>query len=195
MDNQERIGAEGSEEHELHNYEEAAKEVGDEGHEVEAGELAHEEVEERQDVKVSSQRGRTATGERQRQRVQKTRRQARRRVRHAVQIPEEEPLEERLRSYELLYLVDAALDREEIDRTAAEIVQRIEQGGGYAENVRVSEVRRLEYPIKKRTHGIYVLVNFKAPPSVAKELGTFLRFNERVLRHLLILTKQRAELE
>lgn len=195
MGDQERIEAEGSEEYELRDYEEAAREVGNEEHEVEAGELAHAGVEERQDTKVSPQRTRSATGERQRQKAQKVRRQARKKVRHAIQMPEEEPAEERLRSYELLYLVDAALDREEIDRTAADIVQKIEQGGGYAENVRVSEVRRLEYPIKRRTHGIYVLVNFKAPPSVAKELGTLLRFNEKVLRHLLILTKQRAELE
>ncbi len=190
MDEQKPFEAGEIEEHELRDYEEAGEE---EYHEVRADESIQAESEGQQDVEVSYQRGRSAVAERQR--AQRVRKRARRKIRQVVQITEEEIQKERLRSYELLFLVDAAIDREEIDRTAAAIVQRIEQGGGHAENVRVSEARRLEYPIKRRTHGIYVLINFKAPPSVARELGTMLRFNENVLRHLLILTKHKTEPE
>lgn len=112
--------------------------------------------------------------------------------RTAVAVAEREAEEEaevRLRSYELIYLVDASLAREEIDHIAASLIDQIEQSGGYADNVRVSEVRKLEYPVKKRTHGIYVLINFHAEPTVVGVLDGLLKFNEQVLRYMIIRLK------
>lgn len=160
--------------------------------EYEAVELSKPKEEQQEDTLTRKRRALPA--ERPLPRAQRVKRRPRKKVRQAVPISEE-PIEERLRTYELLYVVDAALDREEIDKISAAIVQRIEQNGGYAENVRFSEVRRLEYPIKKRQHGIYVLINFKAPPTAIEELERLLRFNENVLRHLIVLTKHKTELE
>ncbi|MCS7254199.1 MAG: 30S ribosomal protein S6 [Armatimonadota bacterium] len=193
MSDQKSFESEGVEERKLRN--ETEEGIGEGKVERVAAEAAKASPGERQDTGAPSRRGRAAAAERLHQRAQKLKKRPKRKVRQALQLPEEESLEARLRPYELLCLVDAALSREEIDRISAAIVQKVEQSGGYAENVRVSEARRLEYPIKKRMHGIYVLINFKAPPSIVKELETMLRFNEDVLRHMLVITKQRAELE
>jgi small subunit ribosomal protein S6 len=134
------------------------------------------------------------TGTAQRQRAQRVKRRPKK-ARQVIQVPEEEPLEARLRSYELLYLVDAGTGREEIDNISGGVVERIERNGGYAESVKVSEVRRLEYPIKRSTHGIYVLINFRALPSTIKEIETFLRYNEHVLRYLIVATRRKAQAE
>ncbi|MFA4016511.1 MAG: hypothetical protein RUDDFDWM_001621 [Candidatus Fervidibacterota bacterium] len=153
--------------------------------------LSQETQEAKGEGSVSMQR-RTSTT--QRQRAQKVKRRPKK-ARQVIQVPEEEPLEARLRSYELLYLVDAATGREEIDNISGGVVQRVERTGGYAESVKVSEVRRLEYPIKRSTHGIYVLINFRALPSVIKEIETFLRYNEHVLRYLIVATRQKTKSE
>ncbi|MFA0731686.1 MAG: hypothetical protein HZLCBSQH_002033 [Candidatus Fervidibacterota bacterium] len=93
------------------------------------------------------------------------------------------------KSYELIFLVDAALPKEELDALIAKVQGIIEQREGIVENVRVSDVRRLAYEIKKRTHGVYVVVNFFLLPSQIAELERLLRLDERVLRHMVIRTR------
>ncbi|MFA0750474.1 MAG: hypothetical protein SLRJCFUN_000877 [Candidatus Fervidibacter sp.] len=93
------------------------------------------------------------------------------------------------RSYELIFLVDAALPKEELDALIEKVQGFIEQRDGVVDNVRVSDVRRLAYEIKKRTHGVYVVVNFWLLPSQIAELERLLRLDERVLRHMVIHTR------
>ena len=85
--------------------------------------------------------------------------------------------------------MDAALPKEELDALIAKVQGSIEQREGIVENVRVSDVRRLAYEIKKRTHGVYVVVNFFLLPSQIAELERLLRLDERVLRHSVICTR------
>ncbi len=93
------------------------------------------------------------------------------------------------RSYELIFLVDAGLPKEELDEVIGKVQTFLEQRDGVVDNVRVSDVRRLAYPIKKRTHGIYVVVNFWLKPNLIAELERMLRLEERVLRHMVIQTR------
>lgn len=93
------------------------------------------------------------------------------------------------RSYELIFLVDAGLPKEELDALIEKLQGAIEQRDGVVENVRVSDIRRLAYEIKKRTHGVYVVVNFWLFPPQIAELERLLRLDERVLRHVIICTR------
>lgn len=93
------------------------------------------------------------------------------------------------RSYELIFLVDAALPKEELNSLIEKIQNFLEQREGVVDNVRVSDVRRLAYEIKKRTHGIYVVFNFWLKPNLVTELERMLRLEERILRHMVILTR------
>ncbi len=93
------------------------------------------------------------------------------------------------RSYELIFLVDAGLPKEELNAVIEKVQSFLERNGGVVDNIRTSDVRRLSYEIKKRTHGIYVVVNFwQKPPSIT-ELERLLRLEERVLRHMVIQTR------
>jgi small subunit ribosomal protein S6 len=93
------------------------------------------------------------------------------------------------KSYELIFLVDAGLPKEELDALIEKVQGAIEQRDGIVENVRISDVRRLAYEIKKRTHGVYVVINFWLFPSQIAELERLLRLDERVLRHMVIHTR------
>ncbi len=90
------------------------------------------------------------------------------------------------RSYELIFLVDAGLPKEELNALIEKVQTFLEQREGVVDNVRVSDVRRLAYEIKKRTHGIYVVFNFWLAPHLLNELERMLRLEERVLRHMVI---------
>lgn len=95
-------------------------------------------------------------------------------------------LPEGSRSYELIFLVDAALPQEELDALIGKVRRYLEGEGGIIDNIRVSEVRRLAYEIKKRTHGIYVVFNFHILPSRVAGLDRMLRMEGQVLRHMII---------
>ena len=45
-------------------------------------------------------------------------------------------------------------------------------------------LRKLAYPIQKKSTGFYVLVEFKGEPTIVKKLETAFRRDERVLRFL-----------
>ncbi len=93
------------------------------------------------------------------------------------------------RSYELIFLVDAGLPKDELNSLIEKVQNFLEQREGVVDNVRVSDVRRLAYEIKKRTHGIYVVFNFWLKPNLVTELERMLRLEERVLRHMVIQTR------
>lgn len=93
------------------------------------------------------------------------------------------------RSYELIFLVDAGLPKEELNALIEKVQNFLEQREGVVDNIRVSDVRKLAYEIKKRTHGIYVVFNFWLKPNLITELERMLRLDERVLRHMVIKTR------
>jgi len=93
------------------------------------------------------------------------------------------------RSYELIFLVDAGLPKDELNSLIEKIQNFLEQREGIVDNVRVSDVRKLAYEIKKRTHGVYVVFNFWLKPNLVAELERMLRLEERVLRHMVIQTR------
>lgn len=93
------------------------------------------------------------------------------------------------RSYELIFLVDAGLPKEEMNSLIEKLQKFLEQREGVVDNIRVSDVRKLSYEIKKRTHGVYVVFNFWLKPNWITELERMLRLEERILRHMVIKTR------
>ena len=50
--------------------------------------------------------------------------------------------------------------------------------------------RQLAYPIKKVYKAHYILMNIECPPEALEELAGILRFNDAVIRYLVVNTKQ-----
>lgn len=89
------------------------------------------------------------------------------------------------RSYEITYIV-IANNPEALDKSQASLKSIIEENGGALDNVRVSEVRRLSYPIAKRTEGIYVVANARFQKQLTEELDRHFKLDEAVLRHIIL---------
>lgn len=90
------------------------------------------------------------------------------------------------RDYELIYILEPTLDEGQVQEVNGRVRSIIESGGGAIENMRVSELRRLAYPVKKRNEGLYVVINARCEPAPMREVDRVLKLEERVLRHMIL---------
>ena len=89
------------------------------------------------------------------------------------------------RPYEVTFIA-IANNPDALDATQKRVTALIEAGPGAVDNVRVSETRRLAYPIAKRTEGVYVVLNCRFPKEVTVDLERFFKLEESVLRHVIL---------
>jgi small subunit ribosomal protein S6 len=92
-----------------------------------------------------------------------------------------------LNSYEILFVLAAALAQDEERKNAAvELVKTIISDGGTVSSVDELGLKNLAYPIQKKNEGYYVLIEFEAPADLPKELDRRLRISDDVIRHIII---------
>ena len=88
-------------------------------------------------------------------------------------------------NYEVMFIIDAALEDEKKDATV-ETVQSIIAADGEVEKVDVWGMRKLAYPINKETEGYYTLVNFESTPDFTAELDRRYKITDGVLRSIIV---------
>ena len=93
-------------------------------------------------------------------------------------------------NYEVLFIIDPALEDEKKEATI-EAVKEIIASEGEVGNVDVWGMRKLAYPIKKKSEGYYVVIEFKAQPTLPKELDRRLKISDNVMRHLIDNTDEK----
>ncbi len=92
----------------------------------------------------------------------------------------------KLRDYELVYVVSPEDDEEALESTTGNVKQFITSNGGIVSEEERWGKRKLAYPINRFQEGNYVLTRFKMEPVWSKGLEGSLEISEDVLRHLLI---------
>jgi small subunit ribosomal protein S6 len=65
-------------------------------------------------------------------------------------------------------------------------------GGAEIMNEELWGLKKLAYPIQKKSTGFYVLVEFKAEPTLIEKLEVNYRRDERVLRYLTVKMEKYA---
>ena len=88
-------------------------------------------------------------------------------------------------NYEVMFILDPALEDDKKDATV-ETVKTIIASEGEVGNVDVWGMKKLAYPIQKKAEGHYVVVEFKAPHTLPKELDRRLKISDNVMRHIII---------
>lgn len=88
-------------------------------------------------------------------------------------------------NYEVMFIIDPILDDETKEKTVA-IAQEIIAADGEVDKVDVWGMRKLAYPIQKKNEGYYVVIDFKANPTLPKELDRRMRISDNIIRHLII---------
>ena len=87
-----------------------------------------------------------------------------------------------MHKYELMVILDPELDERTVQPSLDQFLTVIREDGGSVESVDIWGKRRLAYEIKKKSEGIYAVVNFTATPAATAELDRQLRLNEAVMR-------------
>ncbi|WP_404389926.1 30S ribosomal protein S6 [Humibacillus xanthopallidus] len=91
-----------------------------------------------------------------------------------------------MRQYELMVILDPETEERSVGTTMERYLAVIKKDGGTVDNVDIWGRRRLAYDIKKKSEGIYTVVNFTAEPATAQELDRQLNLNESIMRTKLL---------
>ena len=91
-----------------------------------------------------------------------------------------------MRPYELMVIIDPEVEERAVEPSLQKFLNVITNDGGTIEKVDIWGRRRLAYDIKKKSEGIYAVVNFTATPATAKELDRQLGLNETIMRTKII---------
>jgi len=87
-----------------------------------------------------------------------------------------------MRRYEMMIILDPALEENTIQPSLDQFLTVIRDGGGSVDKVDVWGRRRLAYDIDKKSEGIYAVIDMVAEPDTVRELDRQLGLNEAVLR-------------
>ena len=91
-----------------------------------------------------------------------------------------------MRPYELMIILDPEVDERTVAPSLDKLLAVVTTGGGTVEKVDIWGKRRLAFEIKKRSEGIYAVVDMTTTPELAQELDRQLGLNEAVLRTKLM---------
>ncbi len=91
-----------------------------------------------------------------------------------------------MRQYELMIILDPELDERTVQPSLEKLLGVVTKDGGTVDNMDVWGRRRLAYEIRKKSEGIYAVIDMTAESATAKELDRQLGLNESVLRTKLL---------
>ena len=88
--------------------------------------------------------------------------------------------------YECTVIIDGGLQDEAVAAALAMVQRVITEKGGTINSVLDLGRRKMAYAIKKKSIGYYVHIEFNAAASVIAEVEKVLRYEEELLRYLII---------
>ena len=89
-----------------------------------------------------------------------------------------------MNNYETVFIVTPVLSVAQVKEVADKFQGIITEDGGQIVNVENWGLKKLAYPIQKKTTGFYFLVEFEAEGAFIDKLETAYRRDERIIRFL-----------
>ncbi|MBI1390461.1 MAG: 30S ribosomal protein S6 [bacterium] len=90
------------------------------------------------------------------------------------------------RLYEMLYIIDAGIGETDVKSVENDVKKIISETGGELTKENIWGRRQLAFPIKKKTEGFYIDLEFKATPATPKELRELFHTRTSVLRYMIM---------
>lgn len=88
--------------------------------------------------------------------------------------------------YEMLYIIDASLEESDLKAHQSDVKSIISNHSGEVKKENIWGRRRLAYPIRKKSDGYYVDLEFTGSPELPGELRDFFHTKPTILRHLCL---------
>ncbi len=100
-----------------------------------------------------------------------------------------------MRKYETFFIVDPDLPDETNSAVDTKVQSIVTANGGEVLTYSPWGKRKLAYPIRKRTRGLYVLMEYSGEADMVAELERNLRIDERVLKFITVKLEDRFDPE
>ena len=97
-----------------------------------------------------------------------------------------------LKQYETVFIATPVLSETQMKEAVAKYLDLIKENGGEVVYEQDWGLRKLAYPIQKKTTGFYHLIEFKAEPAFISKLETQYRRDERIIRFLTFAMDKHA---
>jgi small subunit ribosomal protein S6 len=92
-----------------------------------------------------------------------------------------------MRAYECVYIIDPTLEEQAIKEKEAKLREIVTSRKGAVHKVDNWGKRRLAYPINKFYEGTYTVVKFTGSNDILAELNRVFRFDDGILRHMIVV--------
>ncbi len=99
-----------------------------------------------------------------------------------------------MNQYETVFIMTPVLSDEQMKETVAKFKKVLTDNGAEILNEEAWGLKKMAYPIQKKSTGFYQLIEFKAAPEVVDKLEVGYRRDERVIRFLTVKMEKYAAL-
>ena len=99
-----------------------------------------------------------------------------------------------MNQYETVFILTPVLSDEQMKEAVEKFKGLLEAQGSEIINVENWGLKKLAYNIQKKSTGFYVMIEFKAEPTVINDLELQMRRDERVIRYLTVRNDKYAAL-
>jgi len=89
-----------------------------------------------------------------------------------------------MNSYETVFILTPVLSDDQMKEAVEKFKDFLSAEGAEIVNEENWGLRKLAYPIQKKTTGFYILIEFRAEPAIVAKLETQFRRDEKVIRFL-----------
>ena len=87
--------------------------------------------------------------------------------------------------YETVFILTPVLSEAQMKEAVEKFTKVLTDNGATIVNEELWGLRKLAYPIQKKSTGFYTLVEFDGDPTIVKKIETAFRRDERVIRFLV----------
>ena len=94
--------------------------------------------------------------------------------------------------YETTFILNPELSEGEHKQAVDKIVQLIKSDGGKVHNIEHWGMRKLAYPIERKTNGYYAYMEFQAMGEFIEKLERNYRYDDQVIRYLTVKLDRHA---
>lgn len=95
-----------------------------------------------------------------------------------------------MRKYEFVYILDSTLDDAAVAESMEKYSKLIRDQGGEISQQENWGRRKFAYEIRHKGEGSYIYLRFRGEKKVVDEINRILRFDERILRTLIVLDEE-----
>ncbi|WP_446374826.1 30S ribosomal protein S6 [Coleofasciculus sp. E2-BRE-01] len=89
-------------------------------------------------------------------------------------------------SYEMMYILRPDMSEEQVNQAVTKYKDLLQEQGGEEIDIQHRGKRRLAYPIDRHREGVYIQMNYKAPPTHVAQIQRAMRYGDEVIRYLTL---------